>query len=604
MIVKRFKDWHILPKILTISVMSVVLIDAIILLYFLPIIEDKILQGEKNGIHRVVDVAYSLVAEYDRQVEKGILTMYEARITAALDIANLRYSDNEYFWINDLDRKMIMHPIKPELEGRNVSDMKDPRGKYLFREFVKVSKERGAGYVDYMWPKPGEHAPVPKISYVKLYKPWGWVIGSGVYIDDVKADIANIRDKIVLGTALFALLSLFLAYYIGRGITQPLKEVVEGLQEIARGRGDTDLVRRITVTSDDEIGMLTSEFNNLMDSIHRISIFKKVIEEDDSLSDVYHRLGGICKDELGFKEIIIYAVERGGNQLVPVYKAPADCEEFACKPDILANCELCRAKKTGHQISSFKFSNVCTRFLPSAAKDHQCIPIIIGGGPVGIVQLTTGKLLPGSAEADRFSDAVLTAEQYIRESLSVIETKRLMEKLQESALTDPLTGLNNRRFLEECIDSMVAGVLRRQKAVGLLMCDLDFFKQVNDQHGHDAGDAVIKGVAEVISATVRKSDLVVRFGGEEFLVLLMDVAEGESLEVAEKIRSAVADATFAIPNGTIQKTISIGVSELPTDSPIIWQSVKFADVALYRAKDEGRNRSVRFAAGMWSEPDY
>lgn len=135
------------------------------------------------------------------------------------------------------------------------------------------------------------------------------------------------------------------------------------------------------------------------------------------------------------------------------------------------------------------------------------------------------------------------------------------------------------------------------------MCDLDYFKQVNDTYGHNVGDAVLKETAGAVRRSVRESDIVVRFGGEEFLVVLMDVQEGDSLRVAEKIRLAVRQLKIKFQDGVIQKTISLGISEFPVDAATFWSCIKFADVALYRAKEEGRDRSVRFTQDMWKEPE-
>jgi methyl-accepting chemotaxis protein len=108
----------------------------------------------------------------------------------------MRYDKVEYFWINDLDDLMVMHPIKPEMNGKKLDKLKDKNGKLLFLEFNTMVTKNGAGFVDYLWPKPGAEEGVPKISYVMGFKPWGWVIGSGIYIDDVEAKFRE--DAIVL----------------------------------------------------------------------------------------------------------------------------------------------------------------------------------------------------------------------------------------------------------------------------------------------------------------------------------------------------------------------------------------------------------------------
>jgi diguanylate cyclase (GGDEF)-like protein len=282
-----------------------------------------------------------------------------------------------------------------------------------------------------------------------------------------------------------------------------------------------------------------------------------------------------------------------------VYPLDVVESELFCTADILDNAELCKARKTGHLISSAEFSGICRHFRENDGKQHYCIPMSIGGGTVGVVQF----IVPaGTAEAREANERrVFKAEQFIKESLPVIEAKRLMHTLRESALTDQLTGLHNRRYLQESVENICSGVKRRGKIMGLLMCDLDYFKQVNDTHGHAAGDKVLQQTSHAINASVRESDMVIRFGGEEFLVVLMDIREGESLLVADKIRDRVYQTRFRIDGDmVIQKTISIGCSEYPTDCDSFWQAIKYADVALYRSKDEGRNRCTRFMIEMWA----
>ncbi|MDH3393014.1 MAG: GGDEF domain-containing protein, partial [Desulfobulbaceae bacterium] len=128
----------------------------------------------------------------------------------------------------------------------------------------------------------------------------------------------------------------------------------------------------------------------------------------------------------------------------------------------------------------------------------------------------------------------------------------------------------------------------------------------NDTHGHEAGDAVIIKIAEIIKSCVRASDMVIRFGGEEFLVLLIDIKGREEVcELAERVRQTMELTTIKLPDGgTLKKTVSIGYCEYPTDTEGFWEAIKFADVALYKAKDEGRNRARCFSPDMWTQDTY
>jgi methyl-accepting chemotaxis protein len=127
----RFREWPILTKIITISIISVTFITLVVLLYFMPLVEQKMLDGKKEGLKNVVDVAYGIFQEYDTLATNGQMSPDDAKTRFAQRIKNIRYSEKEYFWINDLKHVMVMHPIKPELDGTDLTDNKDPNGKYL-----------------------------------------------------------------------------------------------------------------------------------------------------------------------------------------------------------------------------------------------------------------------------------------------------------------------------------------------------------------------------------------------------------------------------------------------------------------------------------------
>jgi len=230
--------------------------------------------------------------------------------------------------------------------------------------------------------------------------------------------------------------------------------------------------------------------------------------------------------------------------------------------------------------------------------------MMANGKVVGVVQFLLERA-SSAEEREKFKLLVKRATRYIKEAIPVIEAKRFASTLHETTLRDPMTDLYNRRFLETYTDTLVASTMRRGTRVGILMCDMDFFKEVNDTYGHETGDVVLIKTAEVLKSCVRASDMVIRYGGEEFIILLIDVKTSrDTLDLAERIRSAMELTVINVPDGTLKKTLSIGVSEFPGDTEGFWEAIKFADVALYRAKNEGRNRVVRFTPEMWKQEKY
>ncbi|HFC97303.1 MAG TPA: GGDEF domain-containing protein [Thermosulfurimonas dismutans] len=350
----------------------------------------------------------------------------------------------------------------------------------------------------------------------------------------------------------------------------------------------------------DEIGVVAEKVNELVRYFADLAIFKHTIEEDQNPEEVYYRLAEVFREKLELPVFALYEVSNSQNTMRPVVLSQPDLEVNAEK---FFNANLCRAKRTGHVVSSLEYPGVCRLFLHPDECEHYCVPFMSGGLCIGIAQIFLPKGM-ATRKMKHIKEKLRTAERYIAEAVPVLEAKRYAQSLREQTLKDPLTGLYNRRFLEEALDNLVAGVLRRKTVLGILMADLDYFKSVNDKYGHDVGDRVLRETAEILKKNVRSSDLVVRFGGEEFLILLVDVRSGESEKIAEKLRAAVETHQFETPKGLIRRTISIGVSEFPTDAQGIWEAIKYADVALYKAKEAGRNRVVRFTPDMWPSEEY
>jgi methyl-accepting chemotaxis protein len=177
----------------------------------------------------------------------------------------MRYGGTNYFWINDDHPTMIVHPIKPQLDGTDLTSFKDPSGKALFVEAVKAAQNPAGGYVYYLWPKPGSEKPVAKLSFVKRFAPWGWVIGTGIYIDDV--DVAWRNDALkAAGLSLVCLIPLLaVSLATSRSIFLRLRDIVDRIKDVAEGKGD--LTKRIDIASTDEIGELAKWFNVFIDRL-------------------------------------------------------------------------------------------------------------------------------------------------------------------------------------------------------------------------------------------------------------------------------------------------------------------------------------------------
>ncbi|MFM2481949.1 methyl-accepting chemotaxis protein [Celerinatantimonas sp. YJH-8] len=242
---------------------------ALLLIPFILIIHDyqnDLMEAKRVKTQQLVETSYTILEHFYQMEQQGGESRESAQQKAIAAIKTLRYGSNDYFWINDQSPKMIMHPMKPKLDGQDLSQVKDPNGKLLFMDMIQVTRQSGGGFVNYMWPKPGLDQPVEKVSYVQLFQPWGWIIGTGVYVDDVHA-IINKRITSMLTFEIGAVILLMLcSIVIGRSITKPCRETLLALRDISEG--DSDLTQRLPEEGNDEFTQIARAFNRFA---HRIS---------------------------------------------------------------------------------------------------------------------------------------------------------------------------------------------------------------------------------------------------------------------------------------------------------------------------------------------
>ncbi|STQ89813.1 methyl-accepting chemotaxis protein [Iodobacter fluviatilis] len=221
-----------------ITLLAFILLGGLLLSHF----KDEMLSSRKDKVRNLAEAAQTIVAHFEQQSRDGKMDQPAAQAAALQALRAIRYDKKEYFWVNDLSPKMLMHPMKPELEGKDLSQLKDPNGKALFLEMVQVVKNAGAGFVSYQWSKPGSTEPVDKISYVQGFSPWGWVIGTGIYIDDVEAKFRSALWVILpLGLLMMGMVGASLLL-LGRSLFKLLggepHEAVALARSVARGHLD------------------------------------------------------------------------------------------------------------------------------------------------------------------------------------------------------------------------------------------------------------------------------------------------------------------------------------------------------------------------------
>jgi methyl-accepting chemotaxis protein len=244
---------------------ALVPVTVVVIAYVFPAFSDQLYQREQARTKNLVEVSHSIVAQYGERFEAGQLSLEEAQAQALQQVGALRYGDGNYIWVNDLTPTMVMHPIHSDLDGAPLADYEDPTGKRFFVEMAETARASGGGFVDYLWPKPGTEKAIAKTSYVMLYEPWGWVLGSGFYDEDATAIVRSFQSQTLLWLVAALLAVLALSLVLSRQITRPLERLRAAAAAVASG----DMNATVTSKGAAEVADLADSFNAMVRQLEK-----------------------------------------------------------------------------------------------------------------------------------------------------------------------------------------------------------------------------------------------------------------------------------------------------------------------------------------------
>ncbi|WP_374011598.1 methyl-accepting chemotaxis protein [Pseudoxanthomonas koreensis] len=243
-------------------------------------------QTRKNGVNGRVEMAMNVVEDYARQAEAGELDEAAAQAAALDALARMQAAGGvDYFFVTDKEPRMLMHPSRPDLIGKPIADVLSADGKRIFPEFVRVA-QAGGGFVDYAWAKPGKNSPQPKTSYAALHAPWGWVIGTGVYLDDTRAQALKFTGIMTLAGGLLVLLNMAIGWAIGGGILDSVGRALASVRGVSRG----DLSVRTGEHGHDEVGQMLQATDGMVQMLERFSAQTRHMIEQHAGPDIAHRM--------------------------------------------------------------------------------------------------------------------------------------------------------------------------------------------------------------------------------------------------------------------------------------------------------------------------
>jgi diguanylate cyclase (GGDEF)-like protein len=401
-----------------------------------------------------------------------------------------------------------------------------------------------------------------------------------------------IRRMLMVGVSLAVFLAAILFFLTGvvtRLIVAPVLQLIHASEQVGRGDFNPDL----PPVADNEFGVLSRSFSHMTNALREheeiasLNRFSEAVTQCTSEIEVYDLLLHSLKERFQPRQVIIFKLNQADKCLDVEATLIAFPDEVGPGPAI-EEPHNCKAVRTGRPfvVNDVQLEPLCpSKFVLPAEGSYYCGPLIAGGIIIGSVRVEAARNL-WSPDHERL------LESYLSGAASALSNLRLLERMKEQANIDVLTGLYNRRFLEDYARKLFAMARRRNQPVGLLMIDLDRFKSINDVYGHEIGDRMLRHFAKAVTATMRETNLASRYGGEEFIVLLPETNAKSCALVAERIRKAVL--SMVVPSNTEkplpQLTVSMGVAAFPEHGQNLDEIIQASDKALYESKRSGRNR--------------
>ncbi len=404
-----------------------------------------------------------------------------------------------------------------------------------------------------------------------------------------------VLSAIVQGIAVTALLGLLIAllstFFVHHDITRPLAMLTDAMRRFGSGELGTTVILK----TGDQLEELGNGFNVMADGIRRreerfkkhnevAKLFMSTMDMDQLLDKTLRIVVSVTESQLG----ILYLWEDEGNCLMPhaQYGTTAQLTALALGEGFPGRAAKDRNRLVVHPTeASAPEVNVDMGFMRSIPSEVVYIPLVYQEKVLGVLVL-------GSTRSYREDEELLF--DYLADQISIaLDNARMHQRIHELSITDGLTGLYNRRFMNTRLEQEWARCQRQKWPLSILLCDIDNFKAVNDNYGHDKGDLVIKEVAEVFRDGTRKEDLVARYGGEEFVAVLVNTGSEEAMHLAQRICDAARERDY--PWMDRGATLSIGVATFPeVDARSFEDLMQAADQAMYQAKTNGKDRVIAF----------
>ncbi len=434
-----------------------------------------------------------------------------------------------------------------------------------------------------------------------------WVLIKSGSKKELIGTLMTMRGMMLGISSIFFAITFPVILFFGLRLTKSISRLKKAMEGFENGEG----MEVLDINADDEFTDLTHSFVTMSESLYCTKMnlnaefqrlkhlidFSKLVGEEISEKECYSILINYLSKSFYFDNVVAVSFNNSENlaEVIAAYRGENGQLITSDIPlmdsHVTHDARYCRASRSGHKflVSDVESDYRCQyQEVNQETGSYGCFPVVTGGAVLGWVHLANDN-------KNYFTDErCFMIESYINTIAPAINSIRLLNAHRKMSVQDPLTGLYNRRFLDEIMDRQIAIADRYKQSLSVMMIDIDHFKKFNDTHGHAFGDKALVTVANIIATSVRDSDTVARYGGEEFIIVLPNTDIQFAVPVAEKIRKAVEECSVANDNGIAEGvTISVGVSSYPLLAQTQKDLVNSADSALYQSKAKGRNMVTR-----------
>lgn len=517
----------------------------------------------KSRVHEACAIAQNLYDQYENRLPPAAI----ARLIKTV-LRPVRFNDGRgYYFIVSLDGVEELYPTRPEMEGKNLMDLRDIKGKYVIQDEIQTVEQKGEGFVTGYWPNPVKENDKGSLQhcFIKKFPPLDWLIGTGEFIDNVEAVIKQETlqwlTRIRYGNDNY----IFVDTYDGDALIMngQLVKSPKNIWDLKDANGTRVIQAETRIALENpQGGYLSYSWPRIGETRPvRVLSFVKALPEWEWVIGSSLYLDDI---EAAIRE----QQKRLKSHLL--LDAKLILAGFLCGLPLILGLSLLVARLFTRQCEVF------ISFFKNLDPNASCGSADANGPP---------EIDPSRLNIQEFVFLAHAANQML------CKQREAEEKLERLSRTDPLTRLPNRRDMQERIAQEAGRAVRYDRPLTFVLMDIDHFKRINDQYGHDAGDIVLQRTAEILRNSLRQSDAVCRWGGEEFLAMLPETGLEAAIQVAEKLRGQVKAARFRFADQDIQITLTCGVREFYGQSAPE-KAITQADALLLDGKRQGRDRVV------------